>query len=703
MRLSNATSVSHVLLAPMTVSGSGVSKISGLRVTAVSRWARRADRSTERGLRQADDGDTGSAASSMSTSYGRRYPRLAAAIAVATGATVLTGWMFDIAILTQPLPMIASMKANTAVAVVLIGLGLQSLAIGRWSRLTLCLGLVVAVLGTVSLAEELCQCGMGIDELLFLDPRTRPPLFPGRMSPVTAICLMALGSALIVATSRTCARLAQPAALVSALLAAVALAGYSLGIQALVDIGPYSTMALHTAAVLLVVSGGVLFLRPGTGLMAPLMGDHVEARIARRLISAGIVVPVALRWVTLHGQRADLYGPEFGSALMIIASVVVLSIGAWVSARSLAGANKACRHAEEMLRQANAVLARRVDDQVSAVRSSLVERDRFFALSLDLLAVASPNGYFTRVSPSFAETLGHPLEDFTSRSFMDYVHADDVAATLVEVDKLAHGQPTIQFENRYRRKDGGYTWLSWKTVPDAETGLLYCVARDVSAARVAGDQLRASVAEKDMLLREIHHRVKNNLQIMSSLLNLQASAAQDPRLRAALHETRARIHAMALVHETVYHNDNLAAVDFAVFADALWAHLSRMGGTDSRIRFHTDITAPALDIDRAVPCALIVTELVSNAVKHAFAHVSSGTVTVELHGVPNDPARVQLRVSDDGVGWPAEERRQAIARGSIGVKIIGALAQQLQATQVWSGPGTVFTMTFAMNGLESVC
>jgi PAS domain S-box-containing protein len=517
---------------------------------------------------------------------------------------------------------------------------------------------------------------------------------------VTAVCLIALGIALVGATTRTYARLTPLLAVASALVATVALTGYALGIQALVDIGPYANMAVHTAPVLLVVSVGVLFLEPDTGMMAPLMGDHVEARIARRLIAAGIIVPVTLGWVILHGQRAGLYGSEFGSALMIIASVVVLSIGAWVSARSLADANKACRHAEEVLRQANAMLAKRVDDQVCAARSSLVERDRFFALSIDLLGIARPDGYFTRVSASFEDTLGHPTEEFTSRSFMDYVHADDVAGTLIELEKLSHGQPTINFENRYRRKDGGYTWLSWKAVPDSETGLVYCVARDVSAAKLSGDRLRASVAEKDMLLKEIHHRVKNNLQIMSSLLNLQATAAPDPRLRAALHETRARIHAMALVHETVYHTDQQADVDFSVFADALWAHLSRMAGTDSRIRFHTDITAPALDIDRAVPCALIVTELVSNAVKHAFTHVSTGTVTVELHAVPQQPARVQLRVSDDGVGWPAEERRQAVARGSIGLKIIAALGQQLQATQVWSGPGTVFTMTFSMNGSE---
>jgi PAS domain S-box-containing protein len=122
-------------------------------------------------------------------------------------------------------------------------------------------------------------------------------------------------------------------------------------------------------------------------------------------------------------------------------------------------------------------------------RRSQAELDRFFTLSLDMLCLADTNGFFTRVSPSFTQILGHPAAELVTKPFLDFVHPDDRAATLAEMDKLRQGVPTIRFENRYRCKDGSYRWLAWKTQPDKDKGVLYASARDVTHRREAEERI----------------------------------------------------------------------------------------------------------------------------------------------------------------------------------------------------------------------
>jgi PAS domain S-box-containing protein len=215
--------------------------------------------------------------------------------------------------------------------------------------------------------------------------------------------------------------------------------------------------------------------------------------------------------------------------------------------------------------------------------------------------------------------------------------------------------------------------------------------RDITAAKAAGDRLRASLQEKELLLREIHHRVKNNLQIVSSLLSLQAESVRSSDARESLLESQARVRAMALLHETLYQSDRLGDVDFAAYVESLWAYLARtIGELRSTIRLEREIEASPPDMDTAVPCALIVTELLTNAAKHAFPDSREGRIVVRSRF---EDGRFTLQVSDDGIGLTDENRQEAKRRGSIGMRVIEALAGQLDATYEWSGPGTVFTMT----------
>ena len=203
-------------------------------------------------------------------------------------------------------------------------------------------------------------------------------------------------------------------------------------------------------------------------------------------------------------------------------------------------------------------------------------------------------------------------------------------------------------------------------------------------------QLQASLQEKEVLLQEIHHRVKNNLQIVSSLLNLQARAVNDPHLRALLHDSRQRLQAMALIHEALYQAHDLALVPFGTYVRQLTAQLFRAyGGEARRIRLTVHADPLDLEIDKATPCGLILHELLANAFTHAFPDGRPGTIDVALRRATHD---LTLSVKDTGIGMPHALKGQH--PGSLGLKLIGMLTNQLGGTVVLAQEGgTAFTLT----------
>jgi len=208
----------------------------------------------------------------------------------------------------------------------------------------------------------------------------------------------------------------------------------------------------------------------------------------------------------------------------------------------------------------------------------------------------------------------------------------------------------------------------------------------------AEDQIRASLQEKDVLLKEIHHRVKNNMQVISSLLNLQSHHVTDPFVLDMFRESQRRIRSMALIHERLYQSSDLSRVEFSQYLRNLAIHLFHSYQIDSsRVHLTMDAEEVFLNINTAIPCGLIVNELISNALKHAFPNGRNGEVAIELHQIEGDG--YCLRVRDNGVGFP--EGLDFRQTGTLGMQIISTLVSQIDGRlDFQSQNGTSFILEF---------
>lgn len=277
------------------------------------------------------------------------------------------------------------------------------------------------------------------------------------------------------------------------------------------------------------------------------------------------------------------------------------------------------------------------------------------------------------------------------------LHPEDRESILSAVqgvlDSASGGR--LEVEHRIIRADGAVRWISGRArmLYDPASGRparLIGTTRDITSRKQVHDNLQLALTAKETLLREVNHRVKNSLALVSSMLSLQSRSTSDAALRQQVEDAHARIHTVALVHERLYSSGDTDSVQLDAYLEALCRDLENSGLGGS---VHIEVAADPVRVsnDRAVPVALVLNELVTNALKYAYSE-QSGTVWVELRR--NGSSKMCLTVRDSGVGLPGDfEARRAV---SLGFRIIDGLVRQLQGRFEFRRPvrGTEFALTF---------
>jgi PAS domain S-box-containing protein len=305
---------------------------------------------------------------------------------------------------------------------------------------------------------------------------------------------------------------------------------------------------------------------------------------------------------------------------------------------------------------------------------------------------------FVRINEAMSRSFGlRNASEAVGRMDSDFFAAEHAREALEDEKRvMSRGESMVGKEEKEIWPDGRVTWVSTTKVPLRDpsgkiTGLVG-ISRDITAHKQAEEEIRASLEEKTVLLKEVHHRVKNNLQIVISLLNLQAVRTKNTAALDTLQETGNRVRSMALLHETLYRSHNLAHVNFANYIENICSHLFRSYGPKvAHIRLEPHLQDIDIDLDRAVSCGLIINELVSNALKHAFPASRAGRIEIELRTTPEE--QIVLRVADDGVGLPPDlDIRQT---GTLGHQLVFMLADKLRgAVEITRERGVAFRIAF---------
>jgi PAS domain S-box-containing protein len=299
------------------------------------------------------------------------------------------------------------------------------------------------------------------------------------------------------------------------------------------------------------------------------------------------------------------------------------------------------------------------------------------------------NGYMEQMTGLQKElVLGRPAGDI-----FPFFHESNLAKLL---DQALLGNTIPVPDTEYAVPLTGKTgWLAGSCGPhrDAQGKIIgtIIVLNEITERKRAEEALRSALSEKEVLLREIHHRVKNNLQVVSSLISLQSEAIQDPIVQGYFQEMQARVRSMALIHEELYQSHDLSRVDFAEYIDKLIDGLTQTYMLNPNVSLQADVEEVYLGVDTAIPCGLIVNELVTNAFKYAFPDARTGEVNVRLHTI--DTGNYRLVVCDNGIGISSDIDLENTE--TLGMQLISILTRQLRGSlRIESSRGTCITIDF---------
>ena len=332
---------------------------------------------------------------------------------------------------------------------------------------------------------------------------------------------------------------------------------------------------------------------------------------------------------------------------------------------------------------------------------ALRESEKRFRMMADsapvLIWMSGRDCLFSYFNQTWLNFTGRNLEQEVGNGWQQGIHSEDLENYLETYQANFRTCQPFTIEYRLRRADGEYRWVFDTGVPrfnlnNSFTGYIgSCI--DISDRKQAEAQIQNSLQEKEVLLKEIHHRVKNNLHIISNLLDLQSDYIEDQKVLELFADSQNRIQTMALLHEQLYQSKDLGKIDFSEYIHTLMDNLlCSYSNRESIINPIVNVESISLNLETAIPCGLIINELVTNSLKYAFPNGKNGEVGIELH--QDEQEKIYLTIRDNGIGIPADFDWQNSS--SLGLKLVRILSKQLKAEIEFDGSqGTVVNLRFS--------
>jgi len=278
------------------------------------------------------------------------------------------------------------------------------------------------------------------------------------------------------------------------------------------------------------------------------------------------------------------------------------------------------------------------------------------------------------VNQALARSLKKSVSEIVGKKLFDYLPTEVANHRRNLVNQVLRTGVFTSFEDSNRDRHY-FNYLSPVKDTDGTVTRIAIFALDITERKNAEEKLQTSLKEKVALLNEVHHRVKNNLQVITSLLRLEAGRSSQGETKTVLSDMQGRIRSMALLHESLYRSGTFAAVDLSAYIKQISTQAYRsFVNLNATVRLQVDVDSVQLGMDQATPCGLLVNELISNCFKHAFPEVQSGLVQISLKLLPNSN-QIKLSVMDTGIGLPKnfEERRNH----SLGLQLVSDLTKQI--------------------------
>ncbi|HPV39776.1 MAG TPA: histidine kinase dimerization/phosphoacceptor domain -containing protein [Spirochaetota bacterium] len=372
------------------------------------------------------------------------------------------------------------------------------------------------------------------------------------------------------------------------------------------------------------------------------------------------------------------------------------------ASEELAAANEELQAASEELAAANEEFEAQNEELMrseEALRFSEAELLTIFNSAHDAMIIFDLDGNILDVNDRMLEM----YDVDRARALRLKVHdlsapVDDSTVISAGIRQIASGERFLYEWKAKRQRD--------LTVFDVEAGVrrmrrrgrdvILAVVRDISDRKKADEALRESLNEKIVLIKEIHHRVKNNMQVISSLLNMQADNLEEPRANQALRDAIGRIHSMASIHERIYSTESFSRVDMAAYIDELSRDLVKLhSGSKSQVQINHSAKPVFMEINRAIPCGLLINEILTNSIKHGCGESESCTIDLNIE---ETDGWITLVIADNGPGIEPELYTSK-QKTSMGMQIIEALARQINADLTLEvDHGTRFTLRMPAEG-----